>query len=899
MNDNVLYSRKVTIFHADTKNKIPYSPFGDKTFVFETLEVNSNLDFFNVLASRFILNIPLNLPEPVRTYRRKNNLDEFYFDSVDYLILDIDDVYTKKAKDSIIEFFKEYNVILGASRSYNGIDNFRMKGVLLTEPMSFLECKRVLKNLQLKLKDFCTFDEHVGRKTTLNAPMLRNDVFFNNETGRLFSVEETPEVSKIDVVKSSYSKGNNSKLTNSTPDKLNVQNLKGVKANTIDQLCLKAFQSMGFVAVKSNENGSIMFKHPSETKSIGGYFWFKESPYTMHHFNSLKTVEIYNSIRKLPKAKELMKTNLNYTDEFENFNTSTRLIQVNQKYLTCTPEVKTACAEFISAEGGLFSIRSPMGTGKSTIIHHLIKEANNQDMSVLIITNRISVANDFSEKYNVKVYNKDQYNIGDSLICQFDSLWKYNIRLFDVVIMDEFISLMMHARSNLNNSNLNISKFFGAFNKKLIIADAFLTGYENFLLSNKTENVYMLDNLYRDCVELNLYEDFNNFVKDLVRTCTTEKCTVSCTSLSFLNSLQLMLQNKGIKVVTLTALTPKSTKKLLYESFKQPTTKYDVLIYSPTLTVGVSNLNHIKTHWHFDSSMSTDAVSSIQMIKRTRKAKQINLFIKERTNFIKTTYNTIKDEYMNNIGKNIDQNFLYQIDDYGETVLSENGKKAIKIDVFKNVLEFNHKDATIWLMKYHFAKKPTVIKHKFESNALNKYTKMIKNDTKIVQNAAITEYLKLNNMERTQTIDDASADTTLKIIAEMDDKIKLTCPDEIRQKILEITINDFMFLDKCQIYKHVKQYTNNEINTEDVKQLIQDAVVNNKDVLATYNNLLKFGQNKILTWYQQKYINKNKILKNILDKCGYKIQTKNNFKTIGYRAYVVDENVNMYFEYIK
>jgi len=888
---------KITIFHADTKKKIPYSPFGDKTFVFETVEVKSNLEFFNVLASRFILNIPLDLQEPIRTYRRKKNLDEFYSSCVDYLILDIDDVFTKKGKDSVVDFFREFKVILGASRSYNGIDNFRMKGVLFTEQMSFLECKRVLKNIHLKLRDFCTIDEHVGRKTTLNAPMLRNDVFFNNEIGSLYSPAETPEVSKIDKVKSSYSKGVNGTQVHTT--KLNVQNLKGVKVNTINQLCLKAFESMGYTAVKTNENGSITFKHTSEVKSIGGYFWFKESPYTMHHFNSLKTVEIYDTIRKLPKAKELMKTNLNYSDEFENFNTSTKVIQVNQKYLSLTPDVKSACSEFISAEGGLFSVRSPMGTGKSTIIHHLIKEANNQDMSVLIITNRISVANDFSEKYNVKVYNRDQYNIGDSLICQFDSLWKYNIRLFDVVIMDEFISLMMHSRSNLNNSNLNISKFFGSFNKKLIIADAFLTGYENFLLSNKTENVHMVDNLYRDCVGLNLYEDFNNFVKDLVEKCKVEKCTVSCTSLGFLNSLQLLLQNKGVKVVTLTAQTPKSTKHLLYESFKQPTAKYDVLIYSPTLTVGVSNLNTVNTHWHFDSSMSTDAVSSIQMIKRTRKVKQINVFIKERMNYIKTTYNTIKDEYMNNISKNIDQNFLYEIDDYGETVLSKNGKKAIKIDVFKNVLEFNHKAATVWLMKYHFAKNPNINKQTFESNILSKYTKMIKANSKLVKNSAITEYLTLNNLQRTQLIDDTSADRTLQILADMDDKIKLTCPDEIRQKIIEQSIKDYMFLDKCRIFKHVKQYTNKEINSEDVKYLIQESVINNKDVLGTYNNLLKFGQNPILPWYQQKYINKNKRLKSILNECGYKVQTKNNFKTIGYRAYVVDENVNVYFEYIK
>ena len=38
-----------------------------------------------------------------------------------------------------------------------------------------------------------------------------------------------------------------------------------------------------------------------------------------------------------------------------------------------------------------------------------------------------------------------------------------------------------------NNNSINIAKFFGCFQKKLVIADAFLTGYENFLL-NKEQN---------------------------------------------------------------------------------------------------------------------------------------------------------------------------------------------------------------------------------------------------------------------------------------------------------------------------------------------------------------------------------------------------------------------------
>ena len=113
---------KITIFHADTAiNKTPLSPYGDKTFVFETHTAKSNQQMFSVMVSKFILNIPLELlTEPVRTFRRKANLDALYGECIYYFILDIDDVKTEEDKQFVLEYFKDYKVILGESKSYNG-----------------------------------------------------------------------------------------------------------------------------------------------------------------------------------------------------------------------------------------------------------------------------------------------------------------------------------------------------------------------------------------------------------------------------------------------------------------------------------------------------------------------------------------------------------------------------------------------------------------------------------------------------------------------------------------------------------------------------------------------------------------------------------------------------------
>ena len=884
---------KITIFHAKkTTNKTPMSPYDDNTFVFETYEATSNLQMYSVMVSHFMLNIPLEkIDKPVRTFRRKANLEQYYGDCINYFILDIDDVKSEFDKQQILEYFKDYKVILGESKSYNGINNFNMKGILFIDCVDFKDAKTAISVIHHDLKHICTIDEAVTRKASLNAPILKNNIFLNNEEGALFKFVKKDAIEHINEVKKEY-------LGEGV--EFNVDDLQNIEADSMEKLCLKVFQTLGFQAIKNNPNGSITFKHPSEEKTPGGFFWFSTAPYTMHHGNSTKTINIFDSVRKLDAAKELMKKEINYDSEFLEFNTDTSVITVNEKYLEITDEIHDKITTFLNNKDGLLSIRSPMGTGKSTLINHVIQECHDQDMKVLIVTNRISVAQDFGKKYGIKVYNQDKYEIGDSLVCQYDSLWKYNIKFFDIVVMDEFISLMMHSRSNLNNSSINIAKFFGCFNKKLVIADAFLTGYENFLLSNKEENIHLIDNIYRDPTLLYSYDNYNYFVQSVLYHASKNKITVSATSLNFINSLAMLLRKRGLNVVTLTAETPESTKELIYGLFeKDDHDKWDVLIYSPTLTVGVSNLNKVNYHFHYDSSMSTDVISSIQMVKRTRKTKEIHMFIKEKINYLKTSYNDIRDEYMGNIGRNIEQNYLFDIDDYGEAKLSQVGKKAIKIDTFKNILEFNHKEALMWLLQYHFLKEPRTVEDSFGANVLSKYQKLLRDDKQTLLENNVEQFLHLNDIEKTALLMDADADKTLKALAEIDDDIK-DCSPTIKTKILECALQDRSFIQKAKYYKVVFNYTKKIWDETDVKNLVSKAVINGKnDDLHFYNVLLAYGQKEIFDEYLPKHINKEKHLKYILDKCGYRITKQSEPGIVGHRGYVVDSKIKEYYGYIK
>jgi len=860
-----LYS--ITIFNAQKNsngNKIPYSPYNNKTFKFETYRTDDIRKLYTVMVSNWILNMPLNKIEtPIIKRRRIKELNMYYSDTINYFILDIDKVYSKEAQDKILEYFNDVKCIIGESKSYDGVLNFNMKGIVFIDNTKIEDAKNCISNLHHTLKEYCEIDEAVSRKASLNAPIGKHKILKENlNISNMKCIFE----SKSTEIKDGYIE-----VTKKNKIKIDLNNISG---DTLEEYCINVFKNMGFDPIRPNENGSISFKHPSEEKSKGGYFWFETSPYTMNHPNSVRSINIFEAVKQSETGKKLMKCEVDYNDAFLNFDTNTKLIKCNEKYLT-VQDKKDEIHEFLNNKDGLFSIKSPMGTGKSNIINYIINESYELDMRVLIITNRISVAQDFQKKYNIKLYNKDQYNIGDSLIVQFDSLWRYDIKQFDIVIMDEFISLMIHSRNNLGNSSLNVAKFFGAFNKKLVIADAFLTGYENFLLSNKKTNIFQVNNSWRDQTTLLDYKDKNYFIYTLLHTAKKHKITVSGTSTVFLNSIRELLKSHGLKVQLLDANTPETTKERIYEIFEMEDHDYwDVLLYSPTLTVGVSNINNVYKHFHYDSSRSANVISSIQMIKRTRKAKEIHMFLAENTRYLKINYNSIRDDYMNNIGNHTENNYMFSIDDYGEHKLSYIGRNCVKIDTFNNIMEFNHREGILWMIKYHFFNEPRVIDEKYDENIISHYSKKLKHNKDLELQSNIDEFLRLNDIEKSNIIlntDENDKNKIFRTLIEIDEFIKPDVSDKIKSIIINIGIKKPQFLKQCYYYKHSIDYVLALSNDDDIKIKISESIRKGNDDQIFFNQLLKHGQFKFSAFYTSKP--KDKKLLSILEKIGYKMGT--------------------------
>ena len=865
---------KITIFNSQkTSGKKPISPYGDETFDFQTIEVNEPMDLFRILSKEFILNISLDLKELTRLRRRKQDLEKYYPETTNCVIIDVDHIASKANQLEILKYFKKYKCILGESRSCNNIDNFNLKGFLFIKPIELFKLKPLLEQLHDDLAKYGDIDMAPSHKAKLNAPMNKVVILLeSNEPEYEFTLRLK------NVSKKSF------ECMTDVPKDLDLS-----EVDSIDKLCLKVFESLGFEALKAN-NECIIFKHISELKSPGGFYWFKDNPYVMHHYNELRTVNLFDKISKLPEAKELLKKQINYDNELLKYNINTKLININAPYLEVTDEINDCIDSFISKKDGLFAIKSPMGTAKSTLIEEIIRQSKNNDLRVLLCSNRISVAQDFSKKYNIKLYNRDSYNPGDSLIVQYDSLWKYNIRLFDVVILDEFVSVMLHARNNLTNSSINLSKLFACLRKKLVIADAFLTGYENNLLSCKKDNVYMVQNDYRDETNLFEYENFNCFVYSILIHSKKHKTTISCTSLVTIKALKKLLEKYNLNVITLTSETPQITKDLIYKIFEtENSDKYDVLIYSPTLTVGVSNLNNIDVHFHYDTANTCDTISSLQMIKRTRKAKEIHYFIKNTINYnLKTNFNAIKLEYMKNVGKQIELNFLFELNDYGEPKLSRLGKGAIFIDLFRNILEFNHKNSFIYLLQYQFKNKPELVSKIYESNVLLPYIKEVKDDIKTENKEFVDEYILLSGED--MDISKFDNNNMFDILFDLEKYIVKDIPLDIKREILYKEIEHRGFIDKCKRYNIISEYSRT-LDKRPIQIEISNDILNDIQKVSFWNYVLKVVQIPLEDEYKIKDVPQN--LKKILDECGYKKLSKN-----CERYYGVEKEVMEYKDYI-
>ena len=668
---------KITIFDAKSKRiKYPDSPFEDDTFLFQNVEVQTNQQFYNCITSYFCLKQPLNLNAPLRAKRDKVDLEKFFSDSYDYIIINTNFKDTENIK-RFVEYFRQYRSIFGASRAVN--DTYDIKGVVFTERCEYSKLRIMFMKIQKELKGICTLSTNDIFRSYFDAPINKCKIILNNEDSKLFQI---PEETATDLIEK-------------------VEKPMFLTSTTVKEACIEAFANLGFEIVEKGDKITT-YKLDDDT-----YFWYENNPYFMFNKDTTKSLNIFNIVNK--NINEDVDFSL-YFKEINSFHTY-RMIFDDNEFLSSKIE------NFLFSKKSTLTIKSCMGSGKSNLIRDIILKAQEKNLKVLVITNRISVAKEFKEKYKLKLYLDLNYKVGDSLVCQFDSLYKYQIKNFDVVVMDEFLSLLLYSRDSKTNNPQSIRRFYESFEKSLVIADAFLTGYEQNIV-NRTKDYYSIVNDYKDAVNLYEIPDKKSFFYYVLNSCKVgEKNTISCTSNNMIITLQKLLTEKGLKVQTYTSDLSSITKSLIQKwMLEKDHTKWDVLIYSPSMTVGVNNLNLVKNHFHFESCRAIDPVSSVQMIKRSRFAENIYYFIDNYKDYNTILdYNVLRNQLLQQ--QKIPENDTFKtINKYGEVILTENGIRFVKIELLFNILKRNFKKSFEYLLSCNFSNKPKqLLKQEFNT----------------------------------------------------------------------------------------------------------------------------------------------------------------------------------------
>ena len=730
---------KLTTFQSKkTLYKIPQSPFDNDQFIFETKDVDSIEDVFYALSSNFILNIPLT--RNIKTYRRKRDLKDYFVQKLEYLIIDIDHIKSVSDKELCINFFRKNNYccIIGESRN-----PLNLKGVLKIN-CTIKEAKAIVKEINQKLIEYRNtgkdgdFDYSVAGQGTYQAPTFKHQVLMKNLNGICYPA---PEI------------------------KIQFPAQSDIIPKNIQELCKKNFQQQGFQFHERLGN-FIKVSHPSEQKSPKGFRWYPENPFTVHHWNTSRNVNIWEEIIQTPEYKEFKKQEK--IQDIKNIlkpqkgNTTERYLG---RYQNQVQELLKIDSEF-----NILKVQSPMGTAKSCIISETLRQAKKNSQRVLFITNRISLADDISEKYGIKHYlgtelENNEYQEGDSLVVQLDSLHKFSTKFFDLVILDEFSTTIQKMIDLEHHRKKIITQFFSLKKKKMVVLDAII--FDNILeLFHPKDKWIEIINDYRDDLELNIFSNKDYFIHSLLKDAEKYPVTFSSGSNRILDVTKKLLDEKGISNIIIRSDTSPEEKKIIYNSFKQETPKWQVVMYSPTLTVGVSNINNVPIHYHYDSGISMDVLSSLQMTKRTRNAQKINFFLRERIKYEPVGLDKIQNELTD-----------YQTqDDDGDTIgISDTGVKLSKIKKIFNTLENLHAHSFKLLLLYQFnIKRVKKVKTKAVP-FLNKIVKIVKKEETQGHLDLFEEYKKMSPEEVSDiicTLYSSKKDEQIKLFEFYKDELK-------------------------------------------------------------------------------------------------------------------------------
>jgi len=301
----------------------------------------------------------------------------------------------------------------------------------------------------------------------------------------------------------------------------------------------------------------------------------------------------------------------------------------------------------------LLAIQSEKGTGKTyNLLRSLFDNKKKKPPeSILFLSSRrtfgIKLSADL-EKYGFKLYSEinEHYIYNKRIICQIDSLLRLQRDKFDLVIVDECESLARYITGNhftkSNKANTIVSNLEFRFSDadNVIIMDADLSdrclNYYTSVISNSKEmsknDIKVIINSYTPYQDYTVnYMKYNSWLNLLIKfVINNKKIVVPMASNSKAKDLYSKLKKdfpkKNILLIHKETSEDDKLKKLL--KVNEIWVNYDVVIYTPTVCMGVSfEPEHFDNIFGYGCHNSLGSQEFCQMMHRVRTPKDKNIYI--------------------------------------------------------------------------------------------------------------------------------------------------------------------------------------------------------------------------------------------------------------------------------
>lgn len=272
-------------------------------------------------------------------------------------------------------------------------------------------------------------------------------------------------------------------------------------------------------------------------------------------------------------------------------------------------------------------IKSGMGTGKTTSVVQYIKDI---DHRIIYLSMRKTFTAKIKEDLkDFSVYSdiKGPINV-DRLIIQYESLWRLDTSKLSnfTLIMDESESIIGQIEHAKDHANECLAKFNWLLRRstKTIMMDATADyrTYELARIIGRPTKVVHNTHTTRDKID-HYYNEYTAFLERFALACKDAHRSPIVVAISSKKKAEVMAacakaQNPGLRIALYTCeKTPEQARELA--DVNTHWINYDVVIYTPTITAGISfEKHHFHHQFNYFVNRSCDYMTAHQMTGRVR-----------------------------------------------------------------------------------------------------------------------------------------------------------------------------------------------------------------------------------------------------------------------------------------